>query len=125
LLSPGEKYIQNIVKETERLNNLLTDLLAFAKPAPARLELRKPEENLGEDPCLLRAEDQGAKIEIERDYQFQEKMLLDEQKIQQITLNILLNALEAMPQGGYLKLKTEQVREEVVIRISGQRSRDS
>lgn len=118
LLSPGEKYIQNIVKETDRLNNLLTDLLAFAKPAPARLELRKPEEILERTLVFLEQRIKEQKIEIQRDYQFQEKMLLDEQKIQQITLNILLNALEAMPQGGTLKLKTEQEREEVVIRIA-------
>lgn len=46
------------------------------------------------------------------------KILLDSDQIQQVFLNLLLNARDAMPEGGEIQIETKFVKDEVVVEIA-------
>jgi signal transduction histidine kinase len=121
-LSPaGDKYTQIIVRETDRLDNLLSQLLTFARPSSPQMSTKDMREIL--EPMLEMLEEKASKqkVTIRRHIDVTSPVLVDEQKIQQVFWNILLNGLQAMPQGGELEVTLKETSGEVVtsIRDSG------
>jgi signal transduction histidine kinase len=97
-----------IDKEISRLNKLATDFLEFARPAP----LNKQKANLHrliEDALCLLFPDDTARGSIEMEAEFDPVMpefFVDKDAMNQVLWNILTNAVQAMPGGGTLTLKT-------------------
>jgi signal transduction histidine kinase len=97
-----------IDKEISRLNKLATDFLEFARPAP----LNKQKANLHrliEDALSLLFPDDKARGSIEMEAEFDPDMpefFVDKDAMNQVLWNILTNAVQAMPGGGTLTLKT-------------------
>ncbi|MGB9553367.1 MAG: ATP-binding protein, partial [bacterium] len=119
LIQPeGMGAAQTVIKETERLNKLLTDLLSFANPAPPHLERKNVGEILERVLALLEDQIQKQGVEVEKRLGNLEEVETDEQKLEQVFYNILLNALQAMPQGGKLLLESQLLKEEMVISFS-------
>ncbi len=115
---PGNKYAQTIVKETERLDGLLAELLSFARPSPPQLGLKHLGPILERTLVLIeeRARQQG--VEMKKVLADVPPVLIDEQKIQQVFWNILINALQVMPKGGTLSIRLQLERGEVVTAIT-------
>jgi two-component system sensor histidine kinase AtoS len=117
LMPEGEKYAEVIVQETERLDQLLSQLLAFARPAPpqvVRLEL----DGILENTLTLvepKAQEQG--VTIVRQIGSTPTVLVDENKIQQVFWNLFLNAIQAMPEGGTMTVSLRQEKGEVVAAV--------
>jgi two-component system sensor histidine kinase HydH len=95
-----------MIAETERLNRVISQLIEFARP----LELKKEQTNLADlvrhTIRLVNAE--AAKNAVEIDVKADEDLPLadiDPDKIKQVLLNIFLNALSAMPDGGRLSVE--------------------
>ena len=89
--------------EIGRLNLLIEDFLLFARP----YDLHPQREDLGLllDQCIEKVQLQAdeAQVQFERDYEAgQVSVEVDEEKIQQAFVNLLSNAIEAMPGGGTL-----------------------
>ncbi len=94
--------------ETERLNQLTEDFLSFARPS----QLRRNETNLNsllaETLFLMDTENTKSRRII-----FQKLfapdiplLMLDESKLKQVFINILMNAVQAMPEGGTISVQT-------------------
>ncbi len=121
-LSPaGEKYSQIIVRETDRLDNLLSQLLTFARPSSPQMSTKDMREILEPMVEMLEEKAREQKVTIRQHLDATSPVLVDEQKIQQVFWNILLNGLQAMPQGGELEVTLKETLGEVVtsIRDSG------
>lgn len=114
----GQKYVETIVRETERLDGLLAELLSFARPSPPQLGLRSLGPIIERTLVLIeeRAREQG--VEIKKELNDTPLVLIDEQKMQQVFWNIFINALQAMPKGGVLIIRLETQGEEVVAAIT-------
>jgi two-component system nitrogen regulation sensor histidine kinase GlnL len=95
--------------EVHRLNHTLTSFRDFA--SLERLNLKSTDaQDVLEDVARLiapQANLQGVKMELRRSQETLPRVELDPEKIQQAVLNLVLNALEAMPGGGHLTLGTE------------------
>ncbi len=93
-------------KETNRLNHILTDFLAYARPRevkPAPVNVQAFLEGIG---AVLKQNEAAAGKSIEvsvRD--LPETVIFDEDQMEQVIINIGINGLQAMTEGGQLRLE--------------------
>jgi two-component system sensor histidine kinase HydH len=115
--SNGAETADILVKEVERLNRSIGELLDYAKPAQLRREAASIQEIIGKTVSLVRvdAESYGIAIRIETDDELPQ-VLVDKDKMNQVFLNLFLNAIQAMENGGELTVRT--VNNQRTIRIS-------
>ncbi|MEK7374415.1 MAG: ATP-binding protein [Thermodesulfobacteriota bacterium] len=98
-------YASVMVKEVDRLNRVITELLDFAGPKEPR---REPQslENIAEHALQLLAPDLATrKVEVSREYEpGLPAVSVDRDQISQVFINILLNALESMEGEGDIRI---------------------
>src|SRR5437763_15977250 len=101
--------LKTVQKETSRLRDILEDFLRYA----GKLELDRQPTDLNElleelvDFFLPQAQAQKARVRLKRSEQ-PIVAPVDAKLIKQAVLNLMLNALQAMPEGGELILSTAQ-----------------
>jgi two-component system sensor histidine kinase HydH len=105
--SDEERYADIMIEEVERLDRVVQELLDFAKPVTPD---RKPSSlnAIVEEALGLVVDDAGyRRVSIERRLgEGLPRVLVDPFQIRQALLNIFLNAVEAMPDGGTLTVET-------------------
>jgi len=96
-----------IVKEVERLNRVITELLDFSRPREPDLEPLDLNEIVRSTLTLIEGEtaNQGVTV-IEELPEGQISVLGNFDSLKQLLLNLALNALQAMPEGGVLSIQT-------------------
>lgn len=105
---PLASYAGTMVQEADRLNRVVTDLLYLARPrdlAPAEVDLPRLMESLR---ALMRfdLEHKGVTPEVALGV---ESVYADEDALRQALLNLLVNALDALPEsGGRLVITAER-----------------
>lgn len=108
LLSKGDippdkqnEYIAIALMEMDRAESIIRDYLTFAKPAPERQEIldikKELERVIGTTRPLAHMNSVSVKVDIEPAF-----IKGDSGQIQQCFVNIVKNAIEAMPDGGNL-----------------------
>jgi two-component system, NtrC family, sensor histidine kinase HydH len=104
---PQNRLAQIIVEESNRLNEKVTEFLDFARPRIPNLRPCDLEATLNRSLELLQPEIERLGIQITREYQLNGRPLtVDPDLLHQAFLNIFLNAIQAMPQGGHLTVST-------------------
>lgn len=95
-------------RELKRIDALVTQMLRLAAPKPARVTQVDVHELLDVTLRLLEHQMNGRMVRLKRDYQASPGIVqADESRLQQAFLNLLLNGMEAMGQGGELTAATE------------------
>lgn len=95
-------------RELKRLDSLISQMLRFAAPKPAAFAKVKVQEVLETTLKLLQHQIDEKRISVTRDYKAAEAIVDgDEDQLQQVLMNLLLNALEAMTLDGSLTISTE------------------
>lgn len=96
-----------IVEEATRLNDILTEFLDFARPKDLRLSRCRIEDILERNINVIEPECNRLGIEVEREYQTGGYALdADCDLLYRAFVNLLANALQAMPKGGMLRVCT-------------------
>jgi signal transduction histidine kinase len=100
-----ERNLANIKDEISRLNHLVNDVLAAGRQAPPTLVPCDLKATLTEALALIerQARHQGIKIKVDL-AQDLPPFRLDSAQIKTCFLNILTNAIQAMPMGGQLRI---------------------
>ncbi len=101
-LSGDEKRLMDIVvRETDRLNTIITDFLEYARPKNGNLDNVALGPLLNETIMLLKNSLNFSKdVRIECDIDNYIKIKGDAQRLKQVFWNLLINACQAMPDGG-------------------------
>jgi signal transduction histidine kinase len=94
-----------IEEEIHRINETVDQFLRFAKPAPPLLEKTEVLPIFEETLQLLRPQIERQSISVQRDFRSLPSITIDKEQIKQVILNLLMNAIQAMPEGGQLELK--------------------
>lgn len=104
----GTELIDIVEKEMERLNDLVEDFMSFSKPSSLNKNHTDLHALIDETLSLSKLGDNvPAGIEIRRDYASDlPALMLDRNHIKQALLNVFMNAVQAMPAGGTLTIKT-------------------
>jgi two-component system NtrC family sensor kinase len=121
---PGQPHHENlkkIVKETTRCKDIVTGLLDFARPKEPQRQPTDLHDLL--DRCLAFTEQQALfqNIRVEKAYwPSLPKVIVDAGQLQQVFMNIIFNAAEAMDGKGTLTLRTsfDTARDEVTVAIA-------
>jgi len=102
---PRREYLQRITKEIDRLNELLKTFFSFAKPQKLNLTPCHVRDIINEIiPFLIKEiADKGIRFEEKYD-PYLPRIKADKTQMHQVFLNLFLNAIQAMPEGGELKI---------------------
>ncbi len=99
-----------ILREINRLNDLLSDFLLFARPKQAKIEWFDLNELILESLDFFRNSGKWVdRTNIHTQFHTPLRLESDPQQVRQVLWNLLLNASEAMPNGGALFISTELV----------------
>ncbi len=116
---PKKEVISEVLKEIERLDKTVRDLLVFAKPSEPKKINIDIESVVDKAVSLVKARAEKQNVRIKTSYQDNIPQLnIDPQQIQQVLLNVMLNALHEMPGGGTLTITTSYDNHAVTISIS-------
>jgi len=105
----SKDYLKRIEKEIERINRIVRELLDFSRPSKFEiqdLDINKVIENTI---SLISYQKNFKNIQTRLDLQPSLPMIKgDESQLSQVFINIILNGVDAMPNGGTLEIKTEE-----------------
>jgi len=122
---PRARFVSVILEEVARLDRLVTNLLQYARP-------RSPELRPGQlVDCVRRVVElsadsfarAGVRTEIEARPGLR-PLWIDADLVTQVVLNVTLNAVQAMPQGGTLRYEVRLTRRRRAPRGTGRRAGD-
>ncbi|MBF0574192.1 MAG: hypothetical protein HQK69_10635, partial [Desulfamplus sp.] len=95
-----------MIQEVERLNRAVTQLLEFAKPLPIMTKEINIKELIAHSIKLIDHEKNQKNISVKVDYHLsRENIMTDPDRLNQILLNLYLNALQAMEENGQLTIR--------------------
>lgn len=115
-LDPENRIPQIIVEEAGRLNDIITDFLNYARPKEPKRVACRVEDIIEKNLAFLEAQlkEKGCVVERHIDRRLP-AILADADMLYQAFLNILINAMQAMPDGGRLKVIIEMGNRQALI----------
>jgi two-component system sensor histidine kinase PilS (NtrC family) len=111
VLDPSNKRLMDIIlRESERLNSLITDFLLFAQPPKTTKTLSKIGSLLEETIDLFQnSPEYHPEIRIHRPQGHETlEAMIDPDQMKQVFWNLLINAAQAMSSGGDLRIRLEK-----------------
>ncbi len=105
-------------RETKRIDRTLSDFLEFARPHEPKLEKTDISETVSGSLRQIEANLERAGLAIEREIVPDIFVLADRERIHQVMLNLLLNAMEASESGGTIRVSVRSDGEDVVVQVT-------
>jgi two-component system, NtrC family, sensor histidine kinase HydH len=107
-----------IVEEANRLNNIITDFLKFAKPADPKLTPCRLDDLMEKNINSLLPQIKKLNYVIDKYYEENlPEIPFDPDMLYQAFLNIMLNAMQAMPRGGTIQIRISSARTSILVFI--------
>lgn len=104
---PLYKNLKRIEVESSRCKKIVSDLLNFARPSEPHCAMVQIHEILDETLQLLSYRISVEQINIVKDYQASlPEVFVDADQVEQVLMNIMANAVQAMPEGGTITVAT-------------------
>lgn len=103
-----QKFGRIVPGEVDRINELVHQLLDYGKPAPLSLRPTPVQKPLNDTLDILNNEFLKHNVQLNTNFTTNASTILslDANQFRQALLNVLLNAIEAMPNGGSLSIST-------------------
>ncbi|OPY89983.1 MAG: Sensor protein ZraS [Syntrophus sp. PtaU1.Bin208] len=109
----NKKILNVIIEETDRLNGVMSQFLTYAKPYKYDKKEQRIEPVLDRIISLVEARKITDRVVIKKEIQENlPSIKMDSEKIMQVILNLVFNAIEAMPAGGTLTLGAKRFERE-------------
>ena len=110
-LRGANRHLMDIIlRESERLNNLITDFLLFAQPSRINREKMDFGQVIDETLQLFNnSPGHNRAIKIVKEFKRETFLLGDQHQLKQLFWNLFINAAQIMPNGGELRVKLETV----------------
>ena len=104
---PRGEFTRVVMNNVQRLDKISKRLIEFARPHPLHLSSYDINKILTQTLNLMNRKCISQKVKIIKDYQHNLPLVsIDEEHMEEVFLNIINNALSAMPDGGVLKVRT-------------------
>jgi signal transduction histidine kinase len=115
---PEDRYAEFtkiLIDETDRLNQVLENFLQFAHSESGARENLKAEEVLQNVLQLCQKQASDHQVSITWEKQTLPTAVGDADQFKQVFLNLVLNAIQAMPSGGELKITSEVKNDQILL----------
>ena len=99
-----ERLVEIVLSESARLNQLISDFLEYARPAPLAPVEVNASRVLDDVLVLLEHRRLPDNLKVVREYDERLLVRADPQQLRQAIWNLCLNAVQAMPEGGELRV---------------------
>ncbi len=113
-----EQFLDFIDEEVERINDILTGYLSFARPAVGDTGTIRPGAVAEDVAKRITKRAQQNDVEIDVRNEGDGEVLIPDSAIRRAILNLFLNAIEAMPEGGKLSVRSSRSKGRVLMEIS-------
>lgn len=107
-----------IESESIRARDIVRQLLEFSRKKPLNLEKIDINETIEEVIKFIAPNLKGSKIKLEKNYGEVPEVMADVNQIKQVLLNVINNAIQAMPEGGLLRIHTFLKNRYICIEVS-------
>lgn len=112
-----EKDIKVIEDEIERVNRIIKRFLDFARPKKPEFSSVDISQILEETINLVSGEVKEQNVVLDKELSSLPPIRADSEQMKQVFLNLFLNAIQAMPEGGKLRIKTDRQGQYIRIEI--------
>ena len=103
--------LENIREATKRANDIINDMLDFSHITHLNKKMTDLNDVLEKALMLTNHHLEKGKIQLIKDFDRDiPSVKIDENRIEQVMVNLILNAIYAMPEGGILKIRTHSQR---------------
>jgi len=111
--------VERIVKQTFRASEIISNLLNFSRTGPAEFDSVDLNQTLGDTLALVEPQLKSSQVAVEAAYGDDLPTIHgDAGKLQQVFVNLIFNARDAMPQGGRLSVRTSRQNSRVLIEVA-------
>lgn len=115
---PRRQLLEKIHRQTSRASSIVNNLLNFSRVSDSRYAPIDLNRVIDDTIQLLEAQLRNTEIEVVRRYADDLPLAPgNAPKLQQVLMNLILNARDAMPHGGALEISTEAHNDSVVINV--------
>jgi two-component system NtrC family sensor kinase len=121
VLTPEERQqmYQEALDQADRASDIVKNLLEFSQANHPRVESVFLEELIDKTIRLLHNEFKIHRIKLSKELRGRlPKLLLDKSGVQQVLVNLLMNGIQAMPEGGTLTIVLDRIDDEARIEIA-------
>jgi len=99
-----DRLVEIVLRESERLNRIIRDFLEYARPAPMAMHDVNLADLLEEVVLLIEHRALPVPLKVVREYGESLPARVDSQQLRQAIWNLCINAVQAMPDGGELRV---------------------
>jgi len=98
------------LKEVDRICGLINDLLSFARPSKPNVAPENINDVVDNIARILETQAKEKNVAIQRDFgEILPKVWIDREQMKQVFMNLILNAIQAMHEGGSISIATRSV----------------
>ena len=109
----NQKMLNVIIEEVDRLNSAVSQFLDYARPYTLNLKPQSLDPLIERAIALIQANHASENVKIESELALDLPLVhIDAEQMMQVILNISINAIQAMPEGGVLSFRTARVENE-------------
>ncbi|MBU0729600.1 MAG: PAS domain S-box protein [Proteobacteria bacterium] len=106
----NREYIKRIIKQVDRLNELLTEFFTYAKPGSAKKVETSLFDIVSETKPLIKLKLHKKNISLSEEYgESLPDILVDPNQLQQVFLNLMLNSIDAVSVDGRISIRANRL----------------
>lgn len=107
-----------IVDEVDRANSVIKEILDFSRVESGVMSMGSVLELVGDVIRITQKFTEDKHVTIETDIDPQISCIMDMNKMKQVFMNLIMNAVDAMPDGGKIRIKGSKEGGNIVIKVS-------
>ncbi len=118
-----KRSASDIIGQADRLEDWIRELLTYSRPTQNKLTLAKIDEMIRAALTSLNHEIEKYEIQVALDLEATPRMYVDEPLLTHALINLMSNAIDAMPNGGFLNIQNRRIKKssqmEITIKDTG------
>jgi len=116
---PKRELTEAIIRKVERLDRVTKELSSYGRTMDLNIRKHNLAKCLNTNLALVKPKCRVQKIKIKKKYSHLPSIKIDDEQMDKVFLNIMDNAIQAMPKGGILSVSTElnEKRDVAIVKI--------